>query len=268
MSEEIGSLAVRIGLDSSGFQDGVGAINRQLKVLESEFKKNTAALGTNAKGIEGLKVKAESLSKTMEMQKQRVVALETAYQRSAETKGKDAKATQELEIKLNNARAALSRTETALSETTREIDKQSDKWVQLGEKVEAAGNKMKDIGGKMTSVGKTLTMSITAPIIGLGAAAVNAGMDFEAGMSRVKAISGATTEEFAAMNDQALQLGADTAFSASEAAAGMENLVSAGFTASQTMDAMPGMLSLASFRWCRSRRCGRHSSQRSQWLWP
>ncbi|WP_423055566.1 hypothetical protein [Acetobacterium carbinolicum] len=81
MAEEIGSLAVKIGLDSSGFQNGVSSINKQLKVLDSEFKANTAALRANAEGIEGLKVKAESLAKTMELQKQRVVALEGAYQK-------------------------------------------------------------------------------------------------------------------------------------------------------------------------------------------
>jgi TP901 family phage tail tape measure protein len=245
MAEEIGSLAVKIGLDSSGFQNGVSSINKQLKVLDSEFKANTAALGANAKGIEGLNVKAESLAKTMELQKQKVAALEGAYQKSVESKGKDAKATQDLEIKLNNARAALSKTETALSQTNKEIDQQTDKWAKLGKSANDAGDKLKKIGSGTKDVGKTLSIGITAPIIGIGTAAVNTGMEFEAQMSRVQAVSGATTEEFAKMNDQALKLGADTAFSASEAAQGMENLASAGFTATETMQAMPGMLSLA-----------------------
>ena len=114
MAEEIGSLAVKIGLDSTGFQNGVSNINKQLKVLDSEFKANTAALGANAKGIEGMKVKAESLAKTMDLEKQKIAALEGAYQKSVVTKGKDARATQDLEIKLNNAKAALSKTETNL----------------------------------------------------------------------------------------------------------------------------------------------------------
>lgn len=76
MAEELGSLAVKIGLDSSGFQNGISSINRNLRVLDSEFKANTAALGENAKGIEGLKLKEESLSKQMELQKQKVSALE------------------------------------------------------------------------------------------------------------------------------------------------------------------------------------------------
>ena len=79
----------------------------------------------------------------------------------------------------------------------------------------------------------------------IGAAAVKLGMDFEAQMSRVLAISGATEAEYKELCNLAKQLGADTAFSASEAAAGMENLASAGFTAQQIMAAMPGLLDLA-----------------------
>lgn len=85
----------------------------------------------------------------------------------------------------------------------------------------------------------------TTAVAGIGAAAIKAGADFEAQMSRVKAISGATGAEFEKLKDQAIQLGSDTAFSASEAAEGMENLAAAGFETSEIMDAMPGLLDLA-----------------------
>lgn len=76
-------------------------------------------------------------------------------------------------------------------------------------------------------------------------AAIKVGSDFEAQMSRVQAISGATGAELENLRNQAIQLGADTSFSASEAAQGMENLAAAGFTTSEIMDAMPGLLDLA-----------------------
>ena len=69
--------------------------------------------------------------------------------------------------------------------------------------------------------------------------------DFDSGMSRVAAISQATDEELARLRQTAKDLGASTAFSASEAAAGMENLASAGFTVNEIIEAMPGMLDLA-----------------------
>lgn len=103
--------------------------------------------------------------------------------------------------------------------------------------------------GSITAKGmKVATVAITgtaAALGGVAAAAIKVGSDFESQMSRVKAISGATGEEFEQLKEQAMQLGADTSFSASQAAEGMENLAAAGFTTSEIMSAMPGLLNLA-----------------------
>lgn len=103
--------------------------------------------------------------------------------------------------------------------------------------------------GSITAKGmKATTVAITgtaAALGGVAAAAIKVGSDFESQMSRVKAISGATGEEFEQLKAQAMQLGADTSFSASQAAEGMENLAAAGFTTSEIMNAMPGLLNLA-----------------------
>lgn len=104
---------------------------------------------------------------------------------------------------------------------------------------------MSTVGQVATSAGKTLTKAVTLPIVGIGVAAAKVGGDFEAQMSRVKAISGATGSSFEELRQQAIDLGAKTAFSAKESAAGMENLASAGFDAKEIMEAMPGLLDLA-----------------------
>lgn len=104
---------------------------------------------------------------------------------------------------------------------------------------------MSTVGQVATSTGKTLTKAVTVPIVGIGIAAAKVGGDFESQMSRVKAISGATGSAFEELRQQAIDLGAKTAFSAKESAAGMENLASAGFDAKEIMEAMPGLLDLA-----------------------
>lgn len=101
------------------------------------------------------------------------------------------------------------------------------------------------LGSVMSSAGAALTKGLTVPILGAGVAAMKVGDDFEKQMSRVQGISGATGDELNSLTEQAIQLGADTSFSASEAAAGMENLASAGFTTNEIMSAMPGLLDLA-----------------------
>lgn len=107
---------------------------------------------------------------------------------------------------------------------------------------------LKKLGSITTKGLKAATVAITGTataMAGIATVAVKVGSDFEAQMSRVQAISGATGEEFEKLRSQAIELGADTAFSATEAAQGMENLAAAGFTTSEIMDAMPGMLNLA-----------------------
>ena len=104
------------------------------------------------------------------------------------------------------------------------------------------------IGGLAVKGLSVATGAITGTATALGGvsiAAIKAGSDFESQMSRVQAISGATGSEFNKLKEQAIQLGADTAFSSSQAAEGMENLAAAGFTTSEIMDAMPGLLDLA-----------------------
>jgi TP901 family phage tail tape measure protein len=70
---------------------------------------------------------------------------------------------------------------------------------------------------------------------GLGVSIANAAK-FEQTMSGVKAVSGATAAEFKQLSDKALQLGKDTSFSASEAAAGIEELVKGGVSVADVLN--------------------------------
>lgn len=115
----------------------------------------------------------------------------------------------------------------------------------FGNKSNSTSDRVYALGSAFQSAGSTMTKYVTAPLLGIGTAAVAVGNQFESAMSRVQAISGATGDELEALTDQALDLGATTAFSAKEAAAGMENLASAGFTVEEIMAAMPGLLDLA-----------------------
>ncbi|MFL0197272.1 phage tail tape measure protein [Clostridium sp. WILCCON 0269] len=109
----------------------------------------------------------------------------------------------------------------------------------------SAETRIQSLSGAMQGVGSVATTAVTLPLVGIGTAAVKTSMDFGAQMSKVQAISGATGNEFNKLREQAIQLGADTNFSATEAAEGQENLASAGFKTNEILSAMPGMLSLA-----------------------
>lgn len=112
--------------------------------------------------------------------------------------------------------------------------------------LERMGRQMDKFGKKMGRIGLGMTAALTAPIALLGRGMLKAGGDFEAAMNRVQAASGATASQFQQMREMAIQLGADTIFSASESAAAMEMLVKNGLNASQILDgALSSSLALA-----------------------
>ncbi|MDW9588664.1 phage tail tape measure protein [Sinorhizobium meliloti] len=90
---------------------------------------------------------------------------------------------------------------------------------------------LKGIGNSMQSLGKSMSLSLTAPIVGFGALTVKTAGDFEAAMNRVGAASDASSGQLEAMRKMALELGSDTSKSASEAADAMEMLAKNGLGA-------------------------------------
>lgn len=82
-------------------------------------------------------------------------------------------------------------------------------------------------------------------VIGFFKDAVMVAADFNQAMARVGGISRASAAELEALTETARNLGATTEFSASQAAAGLEYLARAGFSAEQSIAAIPAVLDLA-----------------------
>ncbi len=81
-----------------------------------------------------------------------------------------------------------------------------------------SGQKMEALGGVMKNAGANLTKFVSVPLLGVGALSIKTAVDFEAGMSKVQAISGATSEDMKKLEDMAKDMGATTKFSARDAA--------------------------------------------------
>lgn len=79
----------------------------------------------------------------------------------------------------------------------------------------------------------------------LAVAAIKVSGDFEESMNAVRAVSGATGKDFDDLRNLAKKMGAETAFSATEAANGMEYLAMAGMNTQQVLATIPNALSLA-----------------------
>lgn len=130
----------------------------------------------------------------------------------------------------------------------------SKSWVEAGSKAADAGGRIYSAGQQVADAGDAMTARVTVPLAAIGAASTKTAIDFESSMSRV---SGALNDPSANMEELrqlALDMGADTVFSATEAGAAMEELAKGGLTAADikggalktTMDlAAAGGLSLA-----------------------
>lgn len=115
----------------------------------------------------------------------------------------------------------------------------------FGDKSATAEQKLNGLSSAFKTTGGLLSKNVTLPIVGVGAAAVKTATDFEAGMSEVKAISGATGSEFDALRDKAIEMGAKTKFSASDSADAFKYMAMAGWDASQMMNGIAGIMDLA-----------------------
>ena len=101
------------------------------------------------------------------------------------------------------------------------------------------------MGESLQSVGKALTLGVTAPLVGIGIKSVKTASEFEAAMSKVKAISGATGGDFKKLEDIAKKMGATTKFTAIDSAEALKYMGMAGWKTDQMIAGLPPIMNLA-----------------------
>lgn len=120
------------------------------------------------------------------------------------------------------------------------------KGMSESEKVSRAG--VESIGaafGKIGDIATKAAAAIAGVGIAIGGAATAIGGQFEQQMAKVSAISQAGEEGLAALTQRARELGASTAFTATQAGEGMEQLARAGFSVNEIMNAIGPALNMA-----------------------
>ena len=124
---------------------------------------------------------------------------------------------------------------------TRATDQLKDSYRTIND----AGNSFMRYGRSLESTGKMLTGAITAPVMGVGAAALKAGRSFTDEMNTVQAVSGATGKDFEQLTALARKMGAETKFSASESAEALKYMGMAGWDTQQMTAGLEPILNLA-----------------------
>lgn len=117
-------------------------------------------------------------------------------------------------------------------------------------------NKIKGIGSGAVAVTKNILTAAAGAVTAIGGYATKVGMDFEAGMSKVEAISSASTQTlvndagqvvngFDGLTEKAKEMGAKTKFSATESSEALSYMAMAGWDAQEMYDGLAGVMNLA-----------------------
>lgn len=241
MVNRIKGITIQLDGDTKPLEKALGDVNARSRDLQKELRDVDRLLKFNPGNTELLAQKQQLLGEQVENTSKKLEQLKSAEEQVQEAFRKG-------EIKEEQYRAfqrEITETESKLKHFQGQLDQTKDKFADLSEKVNEAGQKVKSVGEGMKDAGKKMSGYLTVPLAGAAAIMLKTGMDFEASMSNVEAISGATGDELEKLEQKARELGATTSKSASEAADALGYMALAGWDTSQMMAGLEPVLRLS-----------------------
>lgn len=157
-------------------------LNKLMNEAAQKYRVQMSAMGKNATTTDKLTATKKKLERQLEAGQKRTQMLRAEYEKSVEATGAYSNESLKLHSQLSKSETAENNLKKALDQTNQELKKQG----VYSDELKAKLNKMSETGEKISSVGKSLTMKVTAPIVGAGAASVKAASDFESSFAGVK----------------------------------------------------------------------------------
>lgn len=127
-------------IDLSEFKKNIADANRQIRLVNSEFKKSTAGLDDWGKSTDGVSEKLKALNKVSELEKTKLENLQKQYELVAKEQGENSKSAQDLQIKINNQSATIAKAENQIkkySEKLADLKAKEDESKSASEKLKA-----------------------------------------------------------------------------------------------------------------------------------
>lgn len=261
-----------IALSSNKLRDAVGATTGKLRKLEAtsrsmdEFSSMQMTANRNAGALKKAQDRAQRLGRELNATEKPTKKLRNEFDRARNEVKKLKTQQSSYQNKLSQLRqglnhAGVSTKDLSLSKrklqqqiraTNKELDRYNDRLEQSRRKSIALARARKNYD-------RTLARQANVSFVGAAGAVaggsimettgsmVMPALNFEEAMSKVGALSrvSKTSDAFQSLQDKAMQLGATTSFSATQAAEGMQHLAMAGFETNDILATMPGMLNLA-----------------------
>lgn len=227
------NLTANFTADTSGFSPKINELVQRLKTASQEFENNKtkiAALKAEMRNYQSELSRLENTSgpHTAEQTQQ----MQTLRERIA------ACATQ-----LGTFNAAQRQLQADMNATNRELADARNEFNSTGEAAATFGEVL-----KANIASEAILGAIRELVNGLRQAAAycySTGSAFEAGMSKVAAVSGASADELDRLTEKAKELGSSTKFTATETAEAMNYMAMAGWKTEQMLEGIDGVLGLA-----------------------
>lgn len=250
----------RIGIDGEKeFRDSINAINAQMKALGAEMKAVTAEFAANANSEEALSAKNEVLGKSVQTAKEKLAVLGSQLERQRSKLA-------ELGAELDRVIASEGETSAAAGKAQNAYNQQAKSVANLESQYQTARKEAAEFQNAMDGVEDSSTkaqkaLSAQDVLAGMGAwsalegavrsataaigESIQVGMEFDSAMADIAATMGVTVDSLSGLRDFAQDMGAATAFTATEAAQALNYMALAGYDAEEAMAALPNVLNLA-----------------------
>ena len=236
MANRIKGITVEINGDTTKLSKALEGVNKNIRNTQTQLKDVQKLLKLDPSNTELLSQKHKLLADALTATKEKLETLKTAAEQ-ANTALANGDITQE-------QYDALQREIIETEQELRNLQTEADKTNTAFAKISAAGEVMQNVGDKISGAGEKL-LPVTAGITALGTAAVKTGADFDAAMSKVAAVSGATGDDLESLRAKAREMGSQTKFSASEAAEAMNYMAMAGWKTEDMLSGIEGIMNLA-----------------------
>lgn len=236
----------------SGQIEGYRTLGRQIGATRAQLTQAQRDAQQMAQQFAKVEQPTKAMTRAMEQAKQKVRDLSQQEREMVARHGSLKRAMNEAGINTKQLGDHQRRLKTDLAAANGQLDQQRAKLGQLADQqkrlnqVKANYDKTMSMRGSMAGYGAA-GMATGAAAIYKGTNIAGKAMGFDVDMSKVQAITRLDkgSGELAALRAQARELGANTAFTAGEAAQGQGFLAMAGFTPKAIRDAMPGVLDIA-----------------------
>lgn len=240
----IKGITIEIGGDTTKLTKALGQVDNALSKTKTNLRDIEKALKFNPSNTALLKDKQVELSKAIDQTKERLQAEKEAYEQlsHADKTPENIEKMRQLKTQIDLDTEALRQLEQEARQSASVLGTQMQ---VAGEKVKEVGDKIQEVGKKISAVGQTLTTKVTMPIVAGFGAVIKTTADFDAQMSKVKAISGATSSEMVELEAKARKMGETTKFSATESGEAFEYMAMAGWKTEEMLNGVEGIMNLA-----------------------